>query len=142
MTGNNLHSGTLVLFAVRKKYLKLSNIEDDREILQKLGLWLYILKLLQLLNSKRCLSLIKLLKDDNSLLFSIMTWHCHLLICLWNRAQWDFKNCLEELAHMFFNVKLNLKVGFFWIFFYSSTPWGRKMHFCKCMGISMGKWSK
>ena len=23
------------------------------------------------------------------------------------RAQWDFKNCLEELAHMFFNVKLN-----------------------------------
>ena len=29
------------------------------------------------------------------------------------RAQRDFKNCLEELAHMFFNVKLNFKVGFF-----------------------------
>ena len=29
------------------------------------------------------------------------------------RAQCDFKNCLEELAHMFFNVKLNFKVGFF-----------------------------
>ena len=58
------------------------------------------------------------------------------------RAQWDFKNCLEELAHMFFNVKLNFKVGFFWIFFDLSTPWGRKMHICKCMGISMGKWPK
>ena len=61
---------------------------------------------------------------------------------LFIRAQWDFKNCLEELAHMFFNVKLNFKVGFFWIFFDLSTPWGRKMHICKCMGISMGKWPK
>ena len=56
------------------------------------------------------------------------------------RAQWDFKNCLEELVHMFFNVKLNFKVGFFWNFFGLSPPWGRKMHICKCMGISMGKW--
>ena len=34
---------------------------------------------------------------------------------------------------MFFNVKLNFKVGFFWNFFDSSTPWGRKMHICKCI---------
>ena len=34
------------------------------------------------------------------------------------RAQWDFKNCLEELAHMFFYVKLNFKLGLF-----SSTFW-------------------
>ena len=63
--------------------------------------------------------------------------HCSL-----SRAQWDFKNCLEELPHMFFNVKLNFKVGFFWNFFDLSTPWGRKMHICKCMRISMGKWPK
>ena len=66
--------------------------------------------------------------------------------CMFNRAQWDLSwkvNLkLEELAHMFFNVKLNFKVGFFWIFFDLSTPWGRKMHICKCMGISMGKWPK
>ena len=62
------------------------------------------------------------------------------------RAQWDLSRKvnlkLEELAHMFFNVKLNFKVGFFWNFFDLSTPWGRKMHICKCMGISMGKWPK
>ena len=52
------------------------------------------------------------------------------------RTQWDFKNCLEELAHMLFNVKLSFKVGFFWNYFDLSTPWGRKMHICKCMGIS------
>ena len=62
------------------------------------------------------------------------------------RAQWDLSRKvnlkLEELAYLFFNVKLNFKVGFFWIFFDLSTPWGRKMHICKCMGISMGKWPK
>ena len=34
------------------------------------------------------------------------------------RAQWDFKNCLEELADMLFYVKLNFKLGLF-----SSTFW-------------------
>ena len=35
-----------------------------------------------------------------------------------NKAQWDFKNCLEDLAHMFFYVKLNFKLDLF-----SSTFW-------------------
>ena len=35
------------------------------------------------------------------------------IISISTRAQWDFKNCLEELAHMFFYVKLNFKLGLF-----------------------------
>ena len=32
------------------------------------------------------------------------------MAAIYSRAQLDFKNCLEELPHMFFNVKLNFKV--------------------------------
>ena len=83
--------------------------------------------------------------------FLIQCWgysRCPFIIhiSISTRAQWDLSRKVnlkvEELAHMFFNAKLNFKEGFFWIFFDLSTPWGRKMHICKCMGILMGKWPK
>ena len=51
-------------------------------------------------------------QGDNGSVWSCTGWY--LVV----RAQWDFKNCLEELAHMFFYVKLNFKLGLF-----SSTFW-------------------
>ena len=58
--------------------------------------------------------------------FLIQCWgysRCPFIIhiSISTRAQWDLSRKvnlkLEELAHMFFNVKLNFRVGFFWIFF-------------------------
>ena len=37
---------------------------------------------------------------------------------------------------------LILKLVCFLQLFDLSTPWDRKMHICKCMGISMGKWPR
>ena len=94
--------------------------------------------------SQNCQLWISFCIFQDFLAFSLINANGHLKKhrLIYGRAQWDFKNCLEELPHMFFNVKLNFKVGFFWNFFDLSTPWGRKMHICKCMGISMGKWPK
>ena len=54
-------------------------------------------------------------------LLSIAGLALKIKIPMRNRAHWDLSRKvnlkLEELAHMFYNVKLNFKVGFFWIFF-------------------------